>query len=98
MTVLYVAGVVQTFFFNKSWSFRFGGLRARTFARYCVAYALGYVANFLALLFLVDRLGYPHQIVQAIMIVLLALMLFTLQKYWVFRKPSSMPSATDAQH
>ena len=94
MTLLYAAGVAQTFVFNKRWSFRHGGLHGPAFVRYCAAYAFGYVVNFLALLLLVDQLRYPHQLVQGVMIVLLALMLFALQKFWVFRPAPSFPSDT----
>ena len=95
MTVLYLAGVVQTFLVNKRWSFRHGGLHGPAFLRYCAAYALGYVVNFVSLLMLVDRLGWPHQVVQGVMIVLLALMLFALQKFWVFRPAShSLPDTS----
>jgi putative flippase GtrA len=92
MTLLYLTGVLQTFVFNKRWSFRHGGLHGPAFVRYCAAYALGYVVNFVALALLVDRLGWPHQGVQGVMIVLLALMLFALQKFWVFRPAASFPS------
>jgi putative flippase GtrA len=91
MTVLYAAGIAQTFVFNRRWTFRHGGSRGPAFARYCAAYALGYVVNFLALLLLVDRLGYAHQLVQGVMVVLLALALFALQKFWVFRSASAVP-------
>jgi putative flippase GtrA len=94
MTLLYVAGVAQTFLFNKRWSFRHRGMPGPAFVRYCAAYALGYVFNLLALLLLVDRLAWPHQLVQGVIIVLLALMLFALQKYWVFRPAPSLPSET----
>ncbi len=84
MTLLYALGVIQTFFFNKRWSFRHGGAHGPAFVRYCASYALGYGVNLAALWVLVDRLVYPHQIVQGIMILALALMLFLLQKFWVF--------------
>ena len=84
MTLLYAMGVIQTFFFNKRWSFRHGGNHGPAFVRYCASYALGYGLNLAALWVLVDRLGYPHQIVQGIMILALAMMLFLLQKFWVF--------------
>jgi putative flippase GtrA len=56
------------------------------FVRYCSAYGLGYVINLLVLIVLVDRMGYPHEIVQGVMILSLAVMLFLLQKFWVFRQ------------
>ena len=94
MTLLYLAGVAQTFVFNKRWSFRHGGTHAPAFVRYCAAYAIGYAINFVVLLLLVDRLGYPHRIVQGIMIVCLAVMLFVLQKFWVFRQEPALRSHT----
>lgn len=96
MTLLYVVGVTQTFFFNKRWSFRHGGIHGPAFARYCIAYGLGYVINLLALIMFVDRMGYPHEIVQGVMVLSLAVMLFLLQKFWVFR-PSSTPSSSTVQ-
>jgi putative flippase GtrA len=92
MTLLYLTGVVQTFAFNKRWSFRHDGLHTAAFARYCAAYAFGYAVNFAALMLLVDRLGHRHELVQAVMVVVLAVMLFLLQKYWVFRRPAPLPS------
>ena len=97
MTLLYVLGVVQTFAFNKRWSFRHGGMRGLAFARYCVSYALGYLLNLGALLLFVDRLGYLHQVVQGVMILALAILLFLLQKYWVFR-PNAASSHTTRPH
>lgn len=97
MTLLYVLGVVQTFAFNKRWSFRHGGLRGPAFVRYCASYALGYLINLGVLLVLVDRLGYPHQVVQGVVILALAILLFLLQKYWVFR-PAATSSHTTGPH
>ena len=54
--------------------------------RYLISYALGYVLNFLMLWWLVDLLGYRHELVQAAMIIFLALMFFLAQRYWIFRK------------
>lgn len=84
MTLVYAVGVVQTFFFNKHWSFSHRGVYGAAFTRYCLAYALGYAMNFFAFLWMVDRLKYPHQLVQAVMIIVVAATLFLLQRYWVF--------------
>lgn len=95
MTLLYAIGVAQTFVFNKRWSFRHGGTHGLAFVRYCLSYGLGYVVNLFALFVLVDVMGYPHQVVQGVMIIALAAMLFLLQKFWVFRMdPSLSTSAT----
>ncbi len=85
MTFLYAVGVLQTFIFNKKWSFKHDGTTSPALLRYGVAYAFGYIINLFALLLLVDYAGLPHEVIQGIMILLLACMLFLLQKYWVFR-------------
>jgi len=84
MTLLYILGVIQTFIFNKRWTFKHHGVIQKTFFRYVHSYVFGYFLNLLALFILVDYLGYPHQWIQGIMILLFALMLFALQKFWVF--------------
>lgn len=85
MTGLFALGVIQTFIFNKKWTFNHLGMGESIFCKYMVVYGLTYLINIFALLVLVDKLKYPHQIVQAVMIVCLALLLFVLQKFWVFR-------------
>jgi putative flippase GtrA len=85
MTVLYGVGVLQTFFFNKRWTFEHGGAQRDVFYRYCAAYSFGYLLNLAVLYVLVDLQGYPHQIIQGLMILVLAMMLFLAQKFWVFR-------------
>ena len=84
MTLLYAMGVAQTFLFNSSWSFRHQGALHGAFVRYIASYAFGYILNFTILWLAVDRLGQPHQIVQGVMVLTLAVLLFLLQKYWVF--------------
>ena len=84
MTLLYAVGVSQTFVFNRSWTFGDQGTAARSFVRYVMVYVWGYFVNLIALLVLVDYLGFPHEIVQGCMILLLAVMLFLLQRFWVF--------------
>ena len=93
MTVLYLLGLVQTFVFNKSWSFRFAGAATSALVRYVTAYAIGYAINFIALMLLVDQAGLPHQLVQGMMIMVVAVMLFVAQRYWVFPATLSRDAA-----
>jgi putative flippase GtrA len=88
MSLLYGVGVLQTFIFNKKWTFGNDDKHGVVFIRYCVSYGLGYIINIVVLLIFVDKLGYRHEIVQGVMILSLAVMLFFLQKYFVFRKKS----------
>lgn len=90
MSMLYCVGVLQTFVFNKKWTFRFQGAAAPTLVRYATVYAMGYAIQFLALMWLVDQMGLPHQWVMGVLILMVALLLFMAQKFWVFRAPSCL--------
>ncbi|MGA7179641.1 MAG: GtrA family protein [Thiobacillaceae bacterium] len=92
MTGLYILGVLQTFVFNKKWSFRFAGAAAPALVRYAMVYMLGYVINFMALMLLVDQAGLPHQWVMAGLVLCMAMFFFVGQKFWVFRHtPNAEP-------
>ena len=89
MTVLFAIGILQTFIFNKRWTFNHSGSMHSSFAKYLFVYLAAYLLNLVALLLFVDYWGLPHQIIQGVMIFSLAFMLFLLQKYWVFRPPET---------
>lgn len=85
MSFVYLLGIIQTFFLNKTWSFHFDGSTAPALIRYIVIYLLGYLINIFALFLLVDKLGFPHQWVMGGLILFMALFFFVGQKYWAFR-------------
>lgn len=89
MTFLFVVGTMQTFVFNKRWTFTHQGYLQASFLKYLAVYGFAYLLNLTSLLVFSDHLGLPHQIVQGVMIISLAILLFLLQKYWVFRPPRS---------
>lgn len=86
MTILYIAGVSISFFFNKNWTFRYRGSASSTFVNYVLVYACGYFLNLAGLYFLVDKLGFRHEWVQGVLIFLIALLLFAAQKSIVFNR------------
>lgn len=96
MTLLYAMGILQTFFFNKHWSFNHDGATHTALMRYIAAYVFGYILNLVVLIVMVDHWGLPHQWVQGIMILSLAAMFFLLQKFWVFA--SSTDQAETREH
>ena len=85
MTITYMLGIGLTFVFNRAWTFEYRGPGTASLVRYVTGYLSGYLLNLLALSFFVDRMQYPHQVVQACMVIFLALYLFTLQKFWIFK-------------
>lgn len=92
MTLLYLWGVLQSFVFNKRWTFGHGGHAGPVLLRYLCACGLGYALNLLVLYLWVDRWGHDHQWVQGVMVLLLAALLFVLQKFWVFRERGAGPA------
>jgi len=85
MTLVYLAGTFLSFFANRSWSFAHRGASRVALARYVAAYLFGYGLNWTILWVGVDRFRFPHQIVQAGAICVVAIGLFLLHKFWVFR-------------
>ena len=85
MSMLFATGVLQTFFANRRWTFQHVGDSRLALIRYSLSYAFGYVMNLLVLIVCVDTLKWPHQAVQGGMIIILAAILFCLQKFWVYR-------------
>jgi putative flippase GtrA len=92
MTGLYVLGIAQTFIANKTWTFAHRGEVRGSLVRYLVAYGLGYVLNLGTLLIFVDKFGLPHQLVQGLAVILVALCMFLMQRYWVFASGSQFAS------
>jgi putative flippase GtrA len=87
MSLLYMVGVLQTFVFNKAWTFRYVGRGRAALQRHVVLYVGGYLIQFLLLALMVDTLRWRHQWVMAGVILLMAVFFFLGQKFWVFRQP-----------
>ena len=92
MTIVYIIGVTATFLANRSWSFQSRRTTGGSFLRYILAYCAGYALNYVALVLLVDIAGYRHELVQAAMVVIIAVVMFVLQRYWVFAEPVALAS------
>jgi len=84
VTILYPVGVLTAYFGHARYSFSFKGSRAYGLLRYLIAQLVGYGANILMLYTFSDRLGFPHQAVQAVAIFVVGGILFLLLKYFVF--------------
>ena len=91
MTAVFALGVLSTYTFNRRLTFRHEGAIAQSAARYASVYLLAYLANIAALALLVDVAGFPHQAVMLVLIVATAVLVFVLQKLWVFAgKPAAV--------
>jgi putative flippase GtrA len=90
MSMVYLLGAALGFFGNKQWTFAHRGDAKRAMLLYVAAHSAGYMLNIMLLYTFVDRLGYPHQWVQAAAIGIVAVFLFVVFKYFVFH-----PHATE---
>lgn len=86
MTLLYIIGASIGFIGNRKWTFAHRGDSSSAALRYVLAHLFGYMLNYLFLFIFADRLGYAHQLVQAVAIIIVAGFLFIAFKYFVFRE------------
>lgn len=85
MTTLYALGLVQTYVFNRRWSFSYKLESKVVFIRYCSVYIGGYIATLATFHVFVDVLKFNHQWIQGVMIIVVAILTFVLHKFWVFK-------------
>ena len=85
-TICFAGGTILGFFLNKSWTFQHPGRFHQTFVYHVIVYAVAYLTNIGGLYIFVDAMDYPHEIVQLVLILLIACGLFVAQKYWIFSR------------
>ncbi|HEY8607338.1 MAG TPA: GtrA family protein [Noviherbaspirillum sp.] len=86
MSVLYGIGVILGFFGNRGLTFSYNGGVWSSGFRYGLVYLAGYFLNLAILTLCVDFLGYPHWLVQAVAILVVAAFLFLALKFFVFKR------------
>jgi putative flippase GtrA len=89
MTLLYGIGAAIGFIGNRKLTFVDKGSVSRSGARYLAVHLFGYLINLSILFVFIDKLGYPHQLAQAIAIFVVASLLFFAFRRFVFRDPDT---------
>lgn len=84
VTLMYPIGAVTAYFGHAKYSFAYSGSTSNGIIRYAIAHLVGYGANISMLYVFSDLLMYPHQLVQAVAIVVVAGILYLLFRYFVF--------------
>lgn len=85
ITLLYVVGALLGFLGNREWVFQHDAPGWPSLIRYGLAYLVGYGLDWVLLSVFVDGFGYPHQLVQAAAVVVVAAYLFPTLRFFVFR-------------
>jgi putative flippase GtrA len=84
MSIVYCFASVIAFTANRGWTFQSDGRVGRSLPRYVISQVIGYATNLILLYCLYYVLGLPHQAAQLIGIGLVAVLLFLLNRYYVF--------------
>ena len=84
VAILYPVGVIISYTGNKRFTFNQKNQVFSRGVRYFAVYGFGYFLNLLLIIWLVETLGYPHQIVQAIAVFLCAVTCFIMLRIFVF--------------
>lgn len=84
-TVVYIIGLCISFVAHKKITFINASSARRQWLPFIALSILVYGVNIGGLYLLVDRMGFPHQAIQAFMIVLCAAISFVLQKTIIFK-------------
>ena len=83
--VTYPLAMLISFLGNRKYTFAHKGSVSRAGLRFLLAHAASYGINLGMLYVLVDRMRYPHQLVQLAAIFVCAAFLFVTLKFFVFR-------------
>ena len=78
--------VAISYFGNKQWTFKHSGRYLSSFGKYIIIHIFSYLINISMLLYFVDTLGFPHQLIQGIAIFVCAGFLFLGLKFIFFHK------------
>jgi len=85
VTIVYGTAVVIGFVANRNLTFGHEGRMGRAAVRYLAVQFTGYLIDVAMLEVGVDRWGYPHELVQALAVGVVAVFLFVTMKLFVFR-------------
>jgi putative flippase GtrA len=84
MSLVYFFNAVLCFLCNWWWVFANDQNFLNAGRRYFFSQLIGYLLNLMVLEIVADQLGYPHQLAQALGMLLVGVFLFTAFKYYVF--------------
>lgn len=97
MTVVYLVAAAIGFWGNRRLTFDHQGAVLGAAGRYLLAHAVGYLLNLALLVTFVDVLGYPHPLVQAAAILVVAAYLFLAFRFFVFGTTPVADATPDIQ-
>ena len=96
MSLLYFFNAMICFLCNWRWVFTNSQQFLKASGKYFFSQLMGYVLNLMVLEIVANQLGYPHQLAQALGMIIVGVFLFIAFKYYVFRATPAF--AIDDRH
>ncbi len=82
----YAAGLINSFIWNKFWTFRSSGNTGSEILRFIIVFAIAYIIQLGALILMKERIGIMSEIAQVLGVGVYAATGFILNKYLTFNK------------
>jgi putative flippase GtrA len=87
ISITYPFGIMLSFFFHNRYTFnKVHTNRLLSILKYLFVYFIGYLINLIILIIFHNKLLFPHEVVQIFSIVVISLVLFTLNRKFVFKQ------------
>lgn len=86
LIIAHIVGVLNSFIWNKYWTFRSNESRINEFIKFNFLYVIYFIVNAIILMILVNNFNLSPQKAQLIALPLLTMVSFAGQKYWSFGK------------
>ena len=87
----YIAGMINSFALNRSWTFRAGGSVTAQALRFTTVNLASLTFSTLTVFVLVDRLGYPELLVWVPLAAVIVVLNYLGSKHWAFAGPGRTP-------
>lgn len=88
MSLVFIGATLLAFRWNRRFTFAHRGNMGVALRRHLATYGFGYLLNLAGLAIMVDYLHWSHEWVQLGLIIVVAGLLFLLQRFWVFPAPT----------
>lgn len=92
----YLAGMINSFVWNRSWTFNAGGSVAGQALRFSAVNLVSLGLGTLVVHIFVDRLHYPELAVWIPLAALIVVLNYVGCKYWAFAAPPTLPAGNSA--
>jgi len=85
LAALYIAGILNSFFWNKYWTFESKGDAKKEFSKFIIVYIITFIINYLLLLVLVGKLNLDKSLAGIVSVIIAIVVSYIGNKLWSFR-------------